>query len=846
MALAEGLDANWRGAFDLLVSPPHAAPALCGTAVGGRRVAPNYSASGAARTLTRADLDAVRKVAGVEVAAPIGMVGQVQGTTQQLVVAVPYDTKDRGYRLDAAIQYDDGVTNRTIAEAAAHLVMGTSPGEVLSVGGGTATDEGMLAGLLSFPPLTQTIVAVDPQAEMALLGEDGGFLSGLATLARDDQRTLSELGPAWQETVQRWDAVGTVPDPSTAVAVPVVVNDEPQFSLTASITATELDLTTVASPLFEEDPVSGSPMASTGLEAAWQDLPSTGFLAENSEAFDSAFLPLTQEPTTVAASWLPGMDTLGVVSQSVLTVQRSVPSEVRYEQRPGVDGKCAIRAVPVSDPVEFTWLLDSEWTADGPGPKGSVLLPVYRESTPAEQPADIAPLVVGRYSSTSVDSGVDLASYVPLGAYEVGSTWLLGEDPTAQVDDSRQLRASLDGLGLTAASPGAITDLQGGLDLIGHDPIDAIRVRVGGISGYDEQGRQRVATVAQQIQRLGLRVSVVAGSSREPTLIEVPSYPTADEPGPLGWVVQEWSTLGAARTVESSFDAVGRSLLWLALLTAGMASLAAATLTGVERRTEVAVLRRLGWRNSDLARWMWSEHAVGASLLAAALALSWWLAARSGQASAPLVGSVLAITAGVYVIGALLSWWTAVRRNRSDDEAAHGRTRPAATTPARMVGRMTVSAPLSTVLTVVGVIAAGAGAGAAHLAVLSARRDAGRTRLASLISETLLPLHLALVFVGIGGALLLLALSGHVQAQVRRVVTTVLASAGWTPRAIRGLWFGQVLVCVAGAVLPALVLSWAVTRFAGSSSAWPVATTLVGVVAAAATLLLSQWKVRHP
>ncbi|HHW83905.1 MAG TPA: hypothetical protein GX743_08885 [Actinomycetales bacterium] len=190
-------------------------------------------------------------------------------------------------------------------------------------------------------------------------------------------------------------------------------------------------------------------------------------------------------------------------------VGRVIPAEIVYTQASELsDEDCQMEVAPVGSPVNLIWE-----NAAAHGQTG-LRLQNYREVAQSLDGFEgLLPVVIGEYSSSTVDVGVDGVSYVPLGAYEVGETRILGEDPNALLVHAPLLRPPVNGLGVTAASAGAITDLAGGRELVGRDAIDAVRIGVAGLEGYNAEGREKVAQVAEALQDLGFNVNVVAGSS---------------------------------------------------------------------------------------------------------------------------------------------------------------------------------------------------------------------------------------------------------------------------------------------------------------------------------------------
>jgi hypothetical protein len=113
--LQQTLDANWRGLYDLLVTAPGTAAELEGL------IAPTALASLGTR-MSLDDLDAVRAVEGIEVAAPLGSMVVVGGAMgQRLQFAVPVDASQttpdpQAYRVTVTYSTHDGLAERIVNE----------------------------------------------------------------------------------------------------------------------------------------------------------------------------------------------------------------------------------------------------------------------------------------------------------------------------------------------------------------------------------------------------------------------------------------------------------------------------------------------------------------------------------------------------------------------------------------------------------------------------------------------------------------------------------------------------------------------------------------------------------
>ncbi|MFI6284847.1 FtsX-like permease family protein [Streptomyces sp. NPDC051018] len=129
-------------------------------------------------------------------------------------------------------------------------------------------------------------------------------------------------------------------------------------------------------------------------------------------------------------------------------------------------------------------------------------------------------------------------------------------------------------------------------------PVSAIRVRVAGVTGADEVSRERVRVAAEEIrERTGLHVDIVLGSSPEARTVALP----AGENGrPELRLTEWWSKKNvAARIVEAS-DAKSLLLLVLVLVVCTLFVANAAAASVRSRRQELGLLAAVGWRRRQL------------------------------------------------------------------------------------------------------------------------------------------------------------------------------------------------------------------------------------------------------
>jgi putative ABC transport system permease protein len=193
------------------------------------------------------------------------------------------------------------------------------------------------------------------------------------------------------------------------------------------------------------------------------------------------------------------------------------------------------------------------------------------------------------------------------------------------------------------------------------DPISVIRVKVAGVTGPDALSRERINAVAQQIeQRTGLDVDVVAGSSPSPVIIDVPAGKFGQPPLTLS---ENWVKEGVAVAILRAVDKTSVALYVLILVVCGLFVANAATAAVRGRRRELGVLAAVGWRRSRLFTTILGELAaigLGAGLLAAAVAVP--ISSALGLDASP-ARALLAVPVAIAVAlaGGLAPAWLAAR-----------------------------------------------------------------------------------------------------------------------------------------------------------------------------------------
>ena len=174
------------------------------------------------------------------------------------------------------------------------------------------------------------------------------------------------------------------------------------------------------------------------------------------------------------------------------------------------------------------------------------------------------------------------------------------EAPRLASDESVTLHPSaVPGSFITTPAHGLIS-IEHAEKAKGEAPIDAIRVKVAGITGYDKQAATLIRELAEAWEKEGFTVDIVAGASLQDMTVEVEG---------LGKVIQPFTTLGAADTVLSSWNV-------LQVVLTVLYSLVALTFIGftffnllADRKKDEQLLARLGWSEKLIRRIRYQEWA---------------------------------------------------------------------------------------------------------------------------------------------------------------------------------------------------------------------------------------------
>ncbi|WP_157742480.1 ABC transporter permease [Micromonospora chokoriensis] len=340
----------------------------------------------------------------------------------------------------------------------------------------------------------------------------------------------------------------------------------------------------------EQIAVAISVLPEPGRVRAGDDRPALARLAVDAGA---ALPPVRRALGTVWTDWLTSTTASGGTIDIHDMVTVASPS---YDR----DGD-ALRVRPADPPKRLRTAADTERFS----PLAvDTALRAIGDDTRADQEVVVEGTVVGAVDPLVVTRGRELTG-APMetfvaprvsGADQRSSSALGGQDmlPTSSIT------------GYVAAPPQLLTNLVALPDLLrGADagraqaPLSAVRVRVAGIDRFDAVGRERVRVVAEEIAaRTGLDVDIVLGSSatRETLVLPAGRYGR-----PPLTVHEMWTEKGVAAVLVRAVDRKSSVLLGMVLITCVLFVGNAVSAAVRDRRRELAILACQGWPARRLA-----------------------------------------------------------------------------------------------------------------------------------------------------------------------------------------------------------------------------------------------------
>lgn len=795
----------WDTPFDLLIRPAGSAEQL---ELRDGLVRPNY-VSGIHGGITMAQLEEIRDVPGVSVAAPLATVGAVNWPSAFQLHLTPTGDGPSVFRVTSTISGQAGLSTYPVETR--YIVV--APTGELNFQSGALTIPGAAAAIRCAYPVNcfAGTVCFDGeciQGRYPSVGDANYYLpllqpiqvAGIDPVAEDQLTGLGGCMTSGQ-LLDPDDAPSPTEDPEPAELLPVVASDTLFLDQVLDVEVATAPLGSVAGVAQIQDWTSLD-----GSHVSLQDL------------YHQYLESSVQDYLDPWPIWTAGDVSYADVGPDHLRAEEVTPdldiyTRVNTFQEVGLDN-----SVLIPPEAQDPWLRPVTEHADPepPGPGSSYRSKIWD--------------VTGHYDPGCL-SGFDPLAGASMEAYSA---------PDVRTPDGELMTPSRALSDYVASPPMLLTTLAGAAWLADPDHYDGqpgaafisvIRVRVAGTEEPGVQSQSRLKAVAAAIQeRTGLQVDIVKGASTRTVSVDLPAGSFGR---PALTVSEQWSVKGVAVTFLRAVSTQDGALLGLLLGAAGLLVGQGSFIAVRQRRFELARLRALGWSPLRVAGLIEMESlllGVASGLIALVFALP-----LATNLQVPITLAAVAPAAGAVVatLAALPAAWASSRGDAlsaMNDQQPVRDERPTWTTFGRAVRELRRSWAVETLL---GILAVAVGAGLVGLVALvsaafSAQLDT--TVLGTALSTEIRPFHVVL-------AIVTLALGTAAVAQVtlsawlgRRRQLGMLKALGWSGRRLAGLvwWQSMILGAGGGIVAVLVVVASGVILGASAGSVTAAATTALG------------------
>ncbi len=609
---SEQVSEHWRGVYDILVRPQTSVSSL-ETQTG--MVEGNYLGT-PGRGISMAQYETVSELAEVEVAAPVAAIGYLHNETGHVSAQLPL-APGTLYRYATCLKESSGsLVDRKNGYFYAPLDCKDCLLEMIypwrDIGCSTGEGATCYVDLANLPVVWTMMAGIDPVEEEKLIHlssllTDGSMLEGSSTLKEE------------------------IVDPQSgqkAVEIPLLISSR---AFTGQQLSISLESFTFASNdlLKPFDVVDSESAADQAMASVEPNLDADGHtvLFDQLLSLDEIVLPMSGRAIMVRPGQSIDLNAGGFFS-SASTDLLLYPGAIQYNAYPGNSPEPDKVTLQVSSLGDWQALVQpgiaalAKWA--GSNDPYSIEVPEdapqYR-SLQVVKPNAFTYKVVGTYAFDQISASIDPLSYVPLGIYEPPTATLRYDqagDPVA----ARELLPGLNPGGFIPAPPLALTTLDAARFILGSDDvINAIRVRVKDVTGYSPENVAKVEQVAAEIvERTGLHVDIVAGTSPQRVLVYVPG---------TGFAEEQWAAIGSATRITSGINSVHLFLFSFLLLASFLFVANESQLMILFRRKEIGLLKALGWHDAAIEARMlqeWVKLGLIGSLISAMFSLALILA----------------------------------------------------------------------------------------------------------------------------------------------------------------------------------------------------------------------------
>ncbi|MFA1819109.1 ABC transporter permease [Virgibacillus oceani] len=614
------LQESWAASYDILVRPE-----------GSQSITeeqdllePNYL-SGLDGGISVEQYENIKSIEGIEIAAPISMIGYASYTVDFDEVELE---EDGIYRRTQEEVMNNGIQDVT-RSSNYYFAYGGWP--VIEENLAGKTDYGVGAPSSHLSVFTQALLAgIDPEQEAKLVGLDE------AVITSGDSRYFAEEDSSHE---------GRYASDMNYIGFPVIVSnhafDDKQVEFTIERLDIPFDRSTANDVLESIKENGGSDYLETieghdAINYSYTSEEAFSFLVNSIIGID----PDTEEPLETDAA------EMGEVEDEVGFMNfRASPLAYRPVTSPFEDQwPFAYQVQPFHNMEENPSIFVGEESFREPK--------VFGEDFSGWQ--RIKPEWIGFYDPSELSISMDPLNELPMETYRPATAELVIDANNEPVNPSQTLQPTDNPYDFLTNPPNMLTTIDAAEEILGEEPIAAIRVKVAGVADMSEESQGILESIAQEIElETGLMTDITLGSSPQPTLTHVPLINDEEE---IGWLQQPWVNIGSSISIfrESTIGYFG---IILSVIAVAVIYVWASTLVSLlARRKEFATQLSIGWRPGQLSRLLFTESFLLGAFVAM---ISWMILAYIYLSTDTVISPIRFLLTGlfgfsIYLLGAVL------------------------------------------------------------------------------------------------------------------------------------------------------------------------------------------------
>ncbi|MFC4558742.1 ABC transporter permease [Virgibacillus kekensis] len=549
--IVDELQKRWKSSYHIVVRPPDTRSVT----EDKNLLEPNYL-SGLSGGISLEQLQEIRNIPEVNIAAPISMMGYVHNSTT----------------LDKAIFTEPGVYRMTIKKVTNNGIENVTQKDnvYFTVGSWSAPSDASEYGVTRYTGEVSygtdiLIAGIDPEAEAALVGLDQALVNkGKSTyISNTDNPQTFEV----TEGVE-------------ATSIPVLLSNQQFVDGNITYTFERLELS--------ED---------TNLTKTMESVKESGgrrFLEKQSGKEVEEYTYTTEETHEKIVNQIVDGSTLNESHWMMFK-----PSSIDYR--------------PISSPYPERWPFTYEvkpYTI----PEDSLLAvnQSYRPVTSFGKDSSEWPRLQfdfkGIFDPGKLEISKDPLTELPMETYFPSKAeWVLDKNEKP-VNPPQQMKPLNNPYGFLTKPPLMLTTIEAAANVLGENPISAVRVKVSGINELTEESEKILQAVADQIEKdTGLITDITLGSSPQPALTHIPGVENGEN---IGWIQQPWIKLGSSVSIFKESKVSMSGIIASVILVAIVYVFSSNIIMMYARKKEFAVLLSIGWRPNQLTRLLFTEAAL--------------------------------------------------------------------------------------------------------------------------------------------------------------------------------------------------------------------------------------------